>query len=166
MLSLNTHAMNNSTFSPLPSTTIAIQKTPTMITLSDAKRIADAAEQMAVSKGLKIVISIFDNHGNLKYLSRMDGTSVGSIQVAQLKASTSANFPVSTMDLATRSAGLPANPYSAIPEFLLLGGGLPIVDKNNEHLGSIGVSGATPELDTLCAQAGIDRFLESRAAAS
>jgi uncharacterized protein GlcG (DUF336 family) len=55
---------------------------------------------------------------------------------------------------------MPANPYSAIPDILLLGGGLPIFTKDKFHIGSIGISGATPELDELCAQAGIDAVKE------
>ncbi|RRV43850.1 MULTISPECIES: heme-binding protein [Pseudomonas] len=46
-----------------------------------------------------------------------------------------------------RSAALPAKPYASLPGFTLLGGGLPILDANGEHIGGIGISGATPELD-------------------
>ncbi|MDY0834177.1 GlcG/HbpS family heme-binding protein [Pseudomonas sp. SED1] len=107
--------------------------------------------------GFNIVISIMDNHGNLKYFNRMDNTSVGSIEVAHLKASTSAKSPVPTEDLATRSSSLPGNPYSAIPEIPLLGGRLTIINRSGQHLGSIGISGAPPpELDELFAQAGLE----------
>lgn len=130
-----------------------------LITLALAMTMADAAQAAAVGKNLKIVISIFDNHGNLKYFRRMDGTSVGSVQVSQRKASTSSQFPISTKVLAERSANLPANPYAAIPDFLPLEGGLPVMTSLGEHVGSIGVSGATPEMDAACAQAGVDAFL-------
>jgi glc operon protein GlcG len=46
-----------------------------------------------------------------------------------------------------RSAALPAKPYASLPGFTLLGGGLPILDANGEHIGGIGISDATPELD-------------------
>lgn len=52
------------------------------------------------------------------------------------------------------------NPYSAIPDILTLGGGLPIFNKDKKHIGAIGISGATPELDELCAQAGIDALIK------
>lgn len=119
---------------------------------------ADAAERAARAAGFAIVISIVDNHGNLKYFHRMDNTSVGSIEVAQLKASTSAKFPASSQQLAARSAQLPGNPYSAIPGMLLLEGGLPIINTAGEHIGSIGISGATPELDAQFARAGITQY--------
>lgn len=131
------------------------------LTLDMAKAIADAAEKKALENEIKIVISIYDNHGNLKYFRRMDGTSYGSIRVSQLKAKTSASFPISSKNLSERSAKMPANPYGAIPDILLLGGGLPIFTKEKVHIGAIGISGATPELDELCAQAGIDAIKDS-----
>jgi uncharacterized protein GlcG (DUF336 family) len=117
---------------------------------------AAAAERAARAQGVAIVISIVDNHGNLKHFHRMDGTSSGSIKVAQLKASTSARFPLSSSTLAERSAALPTNPYASLPGFTLLGGGLPIMDANGQHIGGIGISGATPELDAQFAQAALD----------
>lgn len=126
------------------------------ITAERARAMADAAEQAARAQGFAIVISIVDNHGNLKHFHRMDGTSSGSVQVAQLKAATSARFPLSSRSLGERSAGLPANPYASLPGFTLLEGGLPIMDVNGRHIGGIGVSGATPELDAQFAQAALE----------
>jgi len=117
---------------------------------------AAVAERAAIAQGYAIVISIVDNHGNLKHFHRMDGTSSGSIEVSQLKASTSARFPIASSKLAERSAGLVANPYASLPGFTLLGGGLPIMDSNGRHIGGIGISGATPELDEQFAQAALD----------
>ncbi|HDS1817223.1 TPA: heme-binding protein [Pseudomonas putida] len=126
------------------------------ITAEAARTMAAAAERAARAQGFAIVISIVDNHGNLKHFHRMDGTSSGSIKVAHLKASTSARFPLSSSTLAERSAALPANPYASLPGFTLLGGGLPIMDTNGQHIGGIGISGATPELDVQFAQAALD----------
>ncbi len=131
-----------------------MKETPNL-NLSNAKLMADAAEAKALENNITIVISLYDNHGNLKYFRRMDNTSYGSIRVSQLKAKTSASFPISSNDLAKRSANLATNPYSTIPDILTLGGGLPIFI-DNTHVGSIGISGATPELDELCAKAAID----------
>lgn len=127
-----------------------------MLTLDMAKKIALATEKKAIENKINIVISIYDDSGNLKYFQRMDGTSYGSIRISQLKAKTSASMPLSSKALSDRSAKMPANPYSAIPDILLLGGGLPIITNDGQHIGSVGISGATPELDELCAQAGLD----------
>lgn len=134
-----------------------------ILTLDMAKKIAFATEKKAIENKINVVISIYDNSGNLKYFQRMDNTSYGSIRISQLKAKTSASMPLSSKELADRSAKMPANPYSAIPDISLLGGGLPIISKDGQHIGSIGISGATPEIDELCAQAGLDAIEEDLA---
>jgi glc operon protein GlcG len=126
------------------------------LSLDMAKKMADAAETFASQKGLKIVIAIMDNHGNLKYYRRMDGNNFISVRMAQLKALTSASIPISTKDLATRNEGLPNGPYLGVPGVVLLEGGLPIMTKDGQHIGSIGISGANPELDGQCAATGLE----------
>lgn len=125
-----------------------------------AKKIALAAEKKATENNINVVISIYDNSGNLKYFQRMDNTSYGSIRISQLKAKTSASMPVSSKALTERSANMPANPYSAIPDILLLSGGLPIITQDGQHIGAIGISGATPELDEHCAKAGLEAIVD------
>jgi len=143
----------------LPSLTVAASlnnDAAPQVTAEQARSIVNAAERAARAQGFAIVISIVDNHGNLKHFHRMDGTSSGSIQVAQLKAATSARFPLSSRSLGERSAGLPANSYASLPGVTLLEGGLPIMDVNGRHIGGIGISGATPELDAQFAQAALE----------
>lgn len=60
---------------------------------------------------------------------------------------------LSTKALAERNASLPVSPYLGIPDIVLLGGGLPIITKDGQHIGSIGISGATQQLDE---EAGLD----------
>ena len=131
-------------------------RTVKALSLEMAKKMADAAESMAITKGLKIVIAIMDDHGNLKYYRRMDDNNFVSVRMAQLKALTSASIPISTKDLSKRNESLPNGPYLAVPGIVLLEGGLPIITKEGQHIGAIGISGATPELDGMCAQAGIE----------
>ncbi len=126
------------------------------LSLDMSKRMANAAEAKAFEKNIKIVIAIMDNHGNLKYYRRMDGNNFISVQMAQLKALTSASMPLSTKDLALRNETLPNSPYLAVPGIVLLEGGLPIITKDGQHIGSIGISGATPALDGECAQAALE----------
>jgi len=126
------------------------------LSLKMARKMADAAQAKAEEKNLKIVIAIMDNHGNLKYFRRMDDNNFVSVRMAQLKAMTSASIPISTKALAERSAAMPNDPYLAVPGIVLLEGGLPIITKDGQHIGAIGISGANPELDGICAQAGLD----------
>lgn len=131
------------------------------LSLNMAKKMADAAENMAITRSLKIVIAIMDNHGNLKYYRRMDNNCVVSVRMAPLKALTSATMPISTKDLALKNEKLANLPYLGVPGIVLLEGGLPIITKDGEHIGSIGISGATPELDGICAQAAIDAIIDN-----
>jgi uncharacterized protein GlcG (DUF336 family) len=139
---------------------VSAQGSQSFMSLKSAQKMVDAVQQAAMVRDLRLVISVYDQHGQLKYFRRMDDTSVGSIQVAQLKGATSANFPVATRQLAERSASLPANPYASIPGFVLLPGGVPVFDSAGRHVGSIGVSGATPDLDEECAKIGADSYTE------
>lgn len=130
-----------------------------MLSLDMAKKMADAAQAKAIEQGLKIAIAIMDNHGNLKYYRRMDGNAFISVRMAPLKALTSASMPVSTKDLALRNEKTPNGPYLGVPGIVLLEGGLPVITKDGQHIGAIGISGATPTLDGICAQAALDAIL-------
>lgn len=131
------------------------------LSLEMAKEMADAAEKVAIEKNLKIVIAIMDNHGNLKYYRRMDGNNFVSVRMAQLKAHTAASIPISTKALAERNQMLPNGPYLSVPGIVLLEGGLPILTKDGQHIGAIGISGATPELDGLCAESALRAIAEA-----
>lgn len=133
-------------------------KTLQALTLEEAKSIADGAEEKAIQLGLTIAIAIMDEHGNLKLFRRMDGNNFISVRVSQLKAMTSSSIPLSTKGLAEKNASLEHRPYQTVPGLTLLEGGLPIITKEGQHVGSIGVSGATSELDGICAQAGLDKI--------
>lgn len=126
------------------------------LSLEMAKRMAAAAEQKAIEQGLKIAIAIMDSHGNLKFYQRMDGNNFVSVRMSQLKAMTSASIPISTKALAERNKGMENGPYLGVPDLVLLEGGLPIITKDGQHIGAIGISGANPELDGICAQAALD----------
>ena len=97
-----------------------------------------------------------DGHGSLKYYRRMDGNNFISVRMAQLKAYTSASIPISTKALGERNATMPNGPYLGVPDIVLLEGGLPIITQDGQHIGSIGISGASTDFDGICAQAGID----------
>ena len=126
-----------------------------VLSLAMAKKMADAAEKKALSLSLNIAIAIMDNHGNLKYFRRMDKNGFISVRMAPLKALTSASMTESTKALAARNEQLANLSYLGIPGIALLEGGLPVITESGEHIGSIGISGATPELDGICAAAGL-----------
>jgi glc operon protein GlcG len=129
-----------------------------LLELKEAKAMADAAEAKAIELSVKIAIVVMDQHGNLKYFRRMDGNNAVSLEMAPLKAKTSSLIPISTKELAKRNAALENKPYLAVPGIVLLEGGLPIFSPEGEHIGSIGISGASPEIDGECAAAALTAF--------
>src|ERR1700722_10874386 len=70
-----------------------------------AKKIADRAEAEAAKNKWTMVIAVVDNGGNLVYLERMDGTQLGSIEVAQAKAKTALEFKRPTKSFEDQVAG-------------------------------------------------------------
>ena len=122
------------------------------LTLETAQRIADAAEKFARKKKWNVVITIVDDGGHLIYLARMDGTQIGSIEVAQAKARTALAFKRPTKiwsDALTNGR----TPILGLPGVTPIEGGLPLTVKG-EFVGAIGISGVTSEQDGQIAQAG------------
>ncbi|HEX7952501.1 MAG TPA: heme-binding protein [Burkholderiales bacterium] len=132
----------------------ALEQRP-VLSLDVAKKMAVACEMKAKQEGWKMNIAIVDNGGNLKYFLRQDDAFLKSIEIAQLKAGTSAGFPFSTKQVgeiaATRVPGI-----AFVPGIVTFEGGLPILTADGKQIGAIGVSGGTAEQDGMCAQAAVD----------
>ena len=100
-------------------------------------------------------IAIFDSNARLITFQAMDGVMAGAVDLALGKARTSANFPFSTMDIASlveSNAG--AKGLATFPGIVTVQGGLPIM-VNGQHVGGIGVSGGMPAQDEACARAAL-----------
>ncbi len=123
------------------------------MTLETAKHIANAAEKFARKKNWNVVIAIVDDGAHLIYLARMDGTQIGSVEVAQAKGRTALAFKRPTK---IWSEGLKDGRMQilGLPGATPIEGGLPLVVKG-EYVGAIGVSGVTSEQDGEIAQAGL-----------
>lgn len=122
------------------------------LSLADAKLIAAAASAKAVAEGWSVVIAILDNGGHLLYLERADGTQLGSVIVAQEKARTALLFKRPTKAMEDGVLGGKTHMLS-LPGATPIEGGLPLV-KDNEIIGSIGVSGVLSSQDGQIAAAG------------
>jgi glc operon protein GlcG len=133
----------------------AALETRPILTLDVAKKMAQACEAKARQEGWKMNIAILDSGGNLKAFVRMDDAFLKSIDIAMIKAQTSAGFPFSTKQVEeiakTRVPGI-----AFIPGIATFEGGLPIKTAAGAHIGGIGVSGASAEQDGMCAQAALD----------
>ena len=125
------------------------------LSLAEAKKIAAAAEAEAVKNKWNMVIAIVDDGGNLLFLERMDDVQLGSVEVAQGKARTSALFRRSTKIFEDAVKGGRNVVLNLTRDITPIQGGLPIV-AGGRVIGAIGVSGATSEQDEQVAKAGAD----------
>ena len=132
------------------------------LTLEVAKKMAEICEKLAVdSKWRPIVIAIYDSGGNLKLLHRQDNSFLMSLQIAKLKASSSAGLPMTTRqigDLAYKNKER-GHGIEHVPGVVIFPGGVPIITKSGAHLGGIGVSGATADQDEECAKLALSQTI-------
>lgn len=123
------------------------------LSLDAAKRIAKAAETFARRRKWNVVIAILDDGGHLLYLARMDGTQIGSIEVAQAKGRSALAFKRPTKAWEEVLAGGRAA-VLGLPGVTPVEGGVPIAIAG-EIVGAIGVSGVTSAQDGEIAAAGL-----------
>jgi glc operon protein GlcG len=142
-----------SLFTALAGSALALEMRP-ILTLDVAKKMAMACEAKAKQEGWKMNIAIVDSGGNLKFFLRQDDAFLKSIEIAQLKAGTSAGFPFSTKQIGEITTKVPGIAF--VPGIVTFEGGLPILTADGKQVGAIGVSGGTAEQDGMCAQASVD----------
>ncbi len=126
------------------------------ISSEPAQKMVNAAVAKARELGVTENVAILDDGGNLKAFSRMDGTPIPTIEMAQNKAYT-ALLGVSTQDFfnfiqsdPSLLAGIPT-----LARMAAWGGGFPI-EVDGEIVGAVGVSGApTVQNDVDCARAAL-----------
>lgn len=123
------------------------------LSLDAAKRIAKAAESFARRRKWNVVIAVLDDGGHLIFLSRMDGTQIGSIDVAQAKGRSALAFKRPTKVWEDVLAG-GRTAVLGLPGVTPVEGGLPILI-GGEIVGAIGVSGVTSAQDGEIAAAGL-----------
>lgn len=114
-----------------------------------AHEIVLAAVSDCVERGYKVAASVVDRHGNLAAFLRDPLAGPHTTRISQRKAYTSATTQRSTASLSSRPD------LSFAPDMLLIVGGIPI-SFNGHFYGGVAVSGATPEIDEKCAQAGLE----------
>ncbi|MCA1730267.1 MAG: heme-binding protein [Actinobacteria bacterium] len=130
------------------------------ITLEEAQRIIQAAQEKAQEIGQPMNVAVVDNGRNLKAFARMEDAWLGSIDIAIDKAFTSASFLLPTEDLADMTQ--PGQPLYGLEatnggRVVIFGGGIPLT-RNGEVAGAIGVSGGTVDQDQDVAEAGVAVF--------
>ena len=124
------------------------------ITISQAKKVADAALAPARANGWTVAIAIADPGGHLVYLEKMDETQVGSVAIAETKARSAAIFKRSTKTFQDRlDRGGDGLRVLGLAGVVPVEGGLPIV-VDGKLIGALGVSGGSSAEDEACGAAG------------
>ena len=133
------------------------------ITLADAKYLAERVEEEARRMGVRAVVAIADEGGNLKLCECMDQSYLASRDIAIHKAYTAVALKMSTAKLATLA--VPGGPLYGIQHtnegrIVIFGGGDPLTVRGR-ILGGLGVSGGTAEQDTVLSAYGKKLFEET-----
>jgi uncharacterized protein GlcG (DUF336 family) len=122
------------------------------LNLAVAKKIAAAAEAEARKNNWNVVIAVLDEGANLLYLQRMDGTQIGSIDVAIAKAASAVKFkrPTKIFEEAVKGG---RNAILSLPGAIPIEGGEPVIS-DGAVIGAVGVSGVQSDQDGIIARAG------------
>jgi uncharacterized protein GlcG (DUF336 family) len=124
-----------------------------------AQKLIDAATKKAREIGQPMSIAILDEGGGLKAFKRMDGASLLSVEISQIKAYTAAGNKTGspTHELYNNIKDNPALVIGLphLPKYTIVGGGFAIrID--GQIIGGIGISGGTAEQDIVVAEAALN----------
>jgi glc operon protein GlcG len=130
-------------------------RTITTISHSDAMQIIRAVEQKLSARRLGAAVAVVDGHGELVAMLRTDGCRLSCIDVAINKAYTAAREQGRSKALgdAAKREGFPLTNFGGL-RYVTWGGGVPIVTKDGEVVGAVGVSGLSEAEDTELAEMG------------
>lgn len=124
-----------------------------ILTLEDAKRVAQAAQAEALRNEWKVAIAVVDDGGHLLYLERTHDTQFGSVETAIAKAYAAAAFqrPTKASEDAVLSGRLI---HLALPRVVPAEGGVPLL-RDGLVVGGLGISGVRAFQDGQIAAAGV-----------
>ncbi len=138
-----------------------LSQLPGDITTDQTITMLEKAQELATSQEILVNIAIVDAGANLKAFLRMDGSYLGSIDVAIKKAKTARYFNCPTGEL-----GKIAQPGGDIYHIeysndglITFPGGIPIKNKEGFIIGAIGISGGTIEQDHHIASKAVESIL-------
>jgi glc operon protein GlcG len=142
----------------LPSAFATDFPTKKYLDLASIKIMVAAAEAEAKKRNVEVTICVVDDSGNLLFLEKADGASLGSIQFAQRKARHAAAYGSPSKDAAERVKNGSVEAL-AFPDFFPNQGGLPI-KVDGKTIGGMAASGAKSEIDEAIVQAGLDALFK------
>src|SRR5271170_3158899 len=123
------------------------------ITLERAEAAIAAAVAEAKKHDWKLNVAVVDSGGNLVAFQRMDGAQLASIQIAEHKARTAANFRRETKVFENGIQQSNFNYILTLDGVIASRGGIPLVE-NGKLIGAIGCSGGTGSQDEVACKVG------------
>ena len=128
------------------------------VSLDEATQVIARAHAKATELGVRVTVAVVDEGGLLIALSRMDGAIPLSPQIAEAKAVGAVMLNRDGAGLAELAKDRPgffgvADRLVRVP--IVPGLGSLLIKRDGKVLGAVGVSGARPEQDLECAEAGI-----------
>jgi uncharacterized protein GlcG (DUF336 family) len=123
--------------------------------LLDAALVAcSAARQAAEDRGVRIAVVVLDVSFTAVALSRMDGAFPSTVPVATAKAHAAMNFRLATSEMVGRWKDASVHALMAAePRLVIVGGGVPVVGRDDAVVAAVGISGATEADDSAIAHA-------------
>ncbi len=128
------------------------------LALEEVQQVIAAGHAKARQDGLRVTVAVVDEGGLLQGLGRMDGAPPLSAQIAEAKACGAALWHRDGDALAEVLQSRPAffQQVDRMVRVPMIGGlGSVLIRREGKILGAVGVSGAQPEQDKACAQAGV-----------
>ena len=132
-----------------------------MVKYEQAREIIEAAHVRAAHLNLRVSVAVVDAGAHLIALGRMDGAIPISPQIAEAKAVSAAMFQRdggSLLQTATERPAFFTGVSGLTRTKLVPGPGSVLLEHDGAVVGAIGVSGAKPEQDLECAEAGAAAF--------
>ena len=131
----------------------------TELTLAEADAIAQGAVDGATRRGLKaIAVSVLDSGGHPLVVKRQDGATFFRVDIATAKAWTAVSLAGPSRNFATMATTRPEFVTSVVTisqgRMAPAAGGV-LVLRDGEIIGSVGVSGDTPDNDEAAAIDGV-----------
>ena len=130
------------------------------IPLNLAVEIAQNAIKACTKESYSVSAAVVDREGVLRALLRADNAAIHTPDAARRKAYTAASMRTVTSTIVKNVQNPGAAQLTAIDDFLVLAGGVPI-KVGNETIGAIGVGGApSGDFDEACAQAALKQVAD------
>ena len=138
-----------------------------MITFTQAQTVAAATLRHGHEIGAApLTVAVLDAGGHLVVLNREDGSGILRPQIACAKAWSALGMGFSTREIAARAERQPVffGSLAAVADgrWAPAAGGILVRDGGGAVLGAVGVSGAKPEEDRACAEAGLKAVFGDR----